>query len=263
MPFLNSHSLASPLKLLVKAKLLRWIKKVTFTWNAQTHDGGGGGEREKHGTMLRCWCVSVWVCVGRQSLLWRNVSCRGKIEISIEFKVIFLRSLRDFLFYFILFSRQSLNVLLFLPVFFFSFCHFQRLATMAAISQWSRNSASHLRKRKSKDHLSASSNRMNRWMWWVASSIGCVCRRRKMCTRVRDVVWLRQLKVLKTNGECITQLCERCRRVRDGGVKERTSVDIDTGNLGFCKCHQHFYLFSICSLRSFPFESFVLVINCL
>lgn len=107
----------------------------------------------------------------------------------------------------------------------FSFCRFRRLATMAAISRWSSNSASPSpRRRRSRDRSNAYSSHMGRSTSWVASLSGCACRRRRTCTRTLGVAWRRQLRTRKANGE---------------SSSSGNRTHLEKGNQGFSKCHQH------------------------
>lgn len=163
-----------PKSRLVEGKTENVKKKVTFTWNAPTHTDML--------VVLTALCVFVkWIC--------DVMSCRGKIEISIAF-------IKDF---FRLLSKE--NIFLTVCLLCFSFCRFRRLATMAAINRWSKNSASRLRKKRSRDHSNAYSSHTGKWMLWVEYLIGCVFKRRKMFMRTRDAAWLRQLKIRRRNGE--------------------------------------------------------------
>lgn len=153
-----------------------WLKanerrNITFTWNALIHT------HMEPCSFQRCVC----------SDFCDVMSCRGKLKFQLNFCKWFFSS----------FFCEKLTS----SSFVFSFCHFQRLATMATINQWSRNSASRLRRKKSWDHSSVYSSRTGRWMLWAASSIGCVYKRRKMSTRTPVVAWLRQLRIRKVNGE--------------------------------------------------------------
>lgn len=141
--------------------------------------------------MLFTRSTSVCMCV----VICDVMSCRGKLK----FQLNFLRNRKD------LFSLCCCWRVFF---FSFSFCRFQRLATMAATSQWSRSSAFPSRKRRIWDRLSAFSSHTVRWMWWVASSKECAYKHRKMFTRTLDEAWPRQLRTRKTNGELSTNTRE-------------------------------------------------------
>lgn len=85
---------------------------------------------------------------------------------------------------------------------YFSSCHFQRTATMAAINRWNRNLVSSCRKLMDrKDHLNVYNKAMDKWMWWVRCNIRCTYRRKRMYMRKHGVAWPRQLKIWKISGE--------------------------------------------------------------
>lgn len=115
---------------------------------------------------------------------------------------------------------------MFLTEFFFfwlfSFCHFQLLATTAAINRWSKSSAFRSRKRRSRDRLSAYNRHTGRWMSWAVSPNVCAFKRKKTPTRPPEEAWPKRRRTWEANGELLSSWSKQ------------------HGKSRISKCHQHF-----------------------